>query len=214
MSLELIKELRNRTGAGMGDCKKALTESGNDIDKAVDWLRAKGISNAAKKAGRIAAEGSVGTYIHGDGRIGVLVELNCETDFAARNEHFQGLLKDLCMHVAAFAPRYLDKSEVPDADIAAERAVQIQRVMEEGKPQAVAERIVEGRLSKWFEEVCLLQQGWFKDDKQAVGDVVTAAVALIGENIKVRRFARFELGEGIEKKSSDFAAEVAAQVGG
>jgi elongation factor Ts len=214
MSLELIKELRARTGAGMADCKKALGESGNDLDKAVDWLRAKGIANAAKKAGRIAAEGTVGSYIHGEGRIGVLVEINCETDFASRNEHFQALVKDVAMHVAAFSPRYLDRNEVPAADVEAERAVQIQRVMEEGKPQAVAERIVEGRMGKWFEEVCLLDQAWFKDDKQKVSDVVTAAVALIGENIRIRRFARFELGEGIEKKTSDFAAEVAAQVGG
>jgi elongation factor Ts len=214
MSLELIKELRARTGAGMADCKKALGESGNDLDKAVDWLRAKGIANAAKKAGRIAAEGTVGSYIHGEGRIGVLVEINCETDFASRNEHFQALVKDVAMHVAAFSPRYLDRSEVPAADAEAERAVQVQRVMEEGKPQAVAERIVEGRMGKWFEEVCLLDQAWFKDDKQKVSDVVTAAVALIGENIRIRRFARFELGEGIEKKTSDFAAEVAAQIGG
>jgi elongation factor Ts len=214
MSLELIKELRARTGAGMADCKKALGESGNDLDKAVDWLRAKGIANAAKKAGRVAAEGTVGSYIHGEGRIGVLVEVNCETDFASRNEHFQALVKDVAMHVAAFSPRYLDRNEVPAADVEAERAVQVQRVMEEGKPQAVAERIVEGRMGKWFEEVCLLDQAWFKDDKQKVSDVVTAAVALIGENIRIRRFARFELGEGIEKKTSDFAAEVAAQIGG
>lgn len=214
MSLELIKELRALTGAGMADCKKALTESGNDIGKAVDWLRTKGISNAAKKAGRVAAEGTVAAYIHGEGRIGVLVEVNCETDFAARNEQFQTLVKDISLHIAAYAPKYLDRDEVPAADAEAERAVQIQKVMEEGKPEAIAAKIVDGRMGKWFEDVCLLDQGWFKDEKQKVRDVLTAAIAVIGENIKIRRFVRFELGEGIEKKSTDFAAEVAAQLGG
>lgn len=214
MSLELIKELRALTGAGMADCKKALTESGNDIGKAVDWLRTKGISNAAKKAGRVAAEGTVAAYIHGEGRIGVLVEVNCETDFAARNEQFQTLVKDISLHIAAYAPKYLDRDEVPAADAEAERAVQIQKVMEEGKPEAIAAKIVDGRMGKWFEDVCLLDQGWFKDEKQKVRDVLTAAIAVIGENIKIRRFVRFELGEGIEKKSADFAAEVAAQLGG
>jgi elongation factor Ts len=214
MSLELIKELRALTGAGMADCKKALTESGNDIGKAVDWLRTKGISNAAKKAGRVAAEGTVAAYIHGEGRIGVLVEVNCETDFAARNEQFQTLVRDISLHIAAYAPKYLDRDEVPAADAEAERAVQIQKVMEEGKPEAIAAKIVDGRMGKWFEDVCLLDQGWFKDEKQKVRDVLTAAIAVIGENIKIRRFVRFELGEGIEKKSTDFAAEVAAQLGG
>ena len=214
MSLELIKELRALTGAGMADCKKALTESGNDIGKAVDWLRTKGISNAAKKAGRVAAEGTVAAYIHGEGRIGVLVEVNCETDFAARNEQFQTLVRDISLHIAAYAPKYLDRDEVPAADAEAERAVQIQKVMEEGKPEAIAAKIVDGRMGKWFEDVCLLDQGWFKDEKQKVRDVLTAAIAVIGENIKIRRFVRFELGEGIEKKSADVAAEVAAQLGG
>ncbi|MFM2161617.1 MAG: Elongation factor Ts, partial [Pseudomonadota bacterium] len=145
---------------------------------------------------------------------GVLVEVNCETDFAARNEQFQNLVKDISLHIAAYAPKYLDRDEVPASDADAERAVQIQKVMEEGKPEAIAAKIVDGRMGKWFEDVCLLDQGWFKDEKQKVRDVLTAAIAVIGENIKIRRFVRFELGEGIEKKSTDFAAEVAAQLGG
>jgi elongation factor Ts len=214
MSAELIKELRARTGAGILDCKKAIAEVGTDVDKAVDWLRSKGIATAAKKAGRTAAEGLIGWYIHGEGRIGVLVEVNCETDFVSRNEAFQNLVRDVAMHIASENPRYLDKSDVPEADAEAERQIQIARVMEEGKPQAVAEKMVEGRMRKWFEEVCLLEQKFIKDDKVTIGQMITAAVARIGENIKIRRFARFEVGEGIQKKSTDFAAEVAAQIGG
>jgi len=214
MSIALIKDLRARTGAGMLDCKKALAENDNDIDKAVDWLRAKGISSAAKKSGRIAAEGLVGSYIHANGKIGVLVEINCETDFVARNEDFQQLIKDVAMHIAAAAPRFVRREEVSEADIEAERKVQLARVMEEGKPEHIAARIVEGRMNKWFKEVVLLEQEWVKDDKKTVQDLVAAAVAVIGENIQIRRFARFVLGEGLEKRSEDFAAEVAAQIGG
>jgi elongation factor Ts len=213
MSAELIKELRALTGAGMLDCKKALAEAGNDVSKAVDWLRAKGISNAAKKAVRQAVEGLIGTYVHGEGRIAVIVEVNCETDFVSRNADFQGLVRDIAMHIASENPRYLDQAAVPAGDIEAERQIQIQRVMEEGKPQAIAEKMVEGRMRKWFEDVCLMDQKFIKDDKQTIRDLLTTAVARLGENIKVRRFSRFEVGEGLEKKSNDFAAEVAAQVG-
>jgi elongation factor Ts len=202
------------TGAGMADCKKALDESGDDTSKAVDWLRAKGIASAAKKAARTAAEGLIGTYVHGEGRIAVIVEVNCETDFVARHEDFQGLVRDISMHIASENPRYLSKDDVPAADAEAERQIQIERVMEEGKPQAIAEKIVAGRISKWFEEVCLLEQKFIKDDKQSISELLAAAMARTGENIKIRRFARFEVGEGIEKKTSDLAAEVAAALAG
>jgi elongation factor Ts len=189
-------------------------EVGADLDKAIDWLRSKGISTAAKKAGRTAAEGLIGSYLHGEGRIGVLVEVNTETDFVARNPEFQALVKDLAMHIASENPLYLDKDAVPAADIENERAVQIARILEEGKPQAVAEKMLEGRMRKWFEEVVLMEQKFIKDDKLTIAQILVAAIAKIGENIKIRRFARFQVGEGLEKRSTDFAAEVAAAVGG
>jgi len=208
-----IKALRQRTGAGILDCKKALTESEGDVDKAIDWLRAKGISKAAKKAGRAATEGSVVSYIHAGGKIGVLVEINSETDFVAMTDDFKTLCNDIAMHIAAAAPEYVRRDQVPEEDVAREKKVQIQRVIEEGKPEHIAEKIVEGRIGKWFEEVCLLDQKFVKDDKVTVGELLTNAVARIGENIQVRRFSRFVLGEGLEKKKDDFAAEVAAAVG-
>jgi elongation factor Ts len=210
---EDIKLLRERTGAGILDCKKALTESGGDLEKAVDWLRAKGIANATKKSGRVATEGAVTAYIHAGGKIGVLLEVNCETDFVALNENFKQLCHDLAMHIAAAGPEYVSKDDVPADAIAREREIQRQRVIEEGKPAAVADRIVEGRLGKFYEESCLLEQKFVKDDSKTIREVLTDAVARIGENIKVRRFTRYVLGEGLEKKSSDFAAEVAAQIG-
>jgi elongation factor Ts len=210
---EDIKTLRERTGAGILDCKKALTESGGDLEKAVDWLRAKGIANATKKSGRAATEGLVTAYIHAGGKIGVLLEVNCETDFVALNENFKQLCHDLAMHIAAAAPEYVSKDDVPADAIAREREIQKQRVIEEGKPAAVADRIVEGRLGKFYEDSCLLEQKFVKDDSKTVREMLTDAVARIGENIKVRRFTRYVLGEGLEKKSSDFAAEVAAQIG-
>jgi len=214
MSAELIKDLRARTGAGILDCKKAIAEAGADLDKAIDRLRSQGITTAAKKAGRTAAEGLIGSYLHGEGRIGVLVEVNTETDFVARNPEFQALVKDLAMHIASENPLYLDKDAVPAADIENERAVQIARILEEGKPQAVAEKMLEGRMRKWFEEVVLMEQKFIKDDKLTIAQILVAAIAKIGENIKIRRFARFQVGEGLEKRSTDFAAEVAAAVGG
>jgi len=210
---EDIKTLRERTGAGILDCKKALTESGGDLEKAVDWLRAKGISNADKKASRAATEGLVATYIHAGGKIGVLVEVNCETDFVALNEAFKQLCRDLAMHIAAAAPEYVSKEDVPADALDREREVQKQRVIEEGKPAHIAEKIVEGRLGKFYEEKCLLEQKFVKDDAKTVREVLTDAVARLGENIKVRRFVRFVVGEGLEKKSTDFASEVAAQLG-
>jgi elongation factor Ts len=212
MSMAQIKTLRQRTGAGILDCKKALTESAGDLDAAVDWLRTKGIANAAKKSSRIASEGLVGSYIHANGKIGVLLEVNCETDFVALNEQFQELVRDVAMHIAAAAPSYVSRDEVPADETAKEREIQLARTIEEGKPEHIAEKIVEGRMNKWYQDICLLEQKFVKSDDKTVERVVQDAVATIGENIKIRRFSRFVLGEGLEKRSDDFAAEVAAQV--
>lgn len=208
-----IKALRERTGAGMLDCKKALDESGGDVEQAIDWLRSKGIARAAKKAGRAATEGLVMSYIHAGGKVGVLLEINCETDFVAMTDDFKQLCHDIAMHIAAEAPEFVSRDEVSDDAIAREREIQRQRVIEEGKPEKVADRIVEGRMGKYFEDVVLLEQRFVKDDSKTVKDLVTEAVAKIGENIQVRRFARYVLGEGLEKKESDLAAEVAATLG-
>jgi elongation factor Ts len=208
-----IKTLRARSGAGILDCKRALTESSGDLDAAMDWLRAKGISNAAKKSSRIASEGLVMSYIHANGKIGVLLEVNCETDFVALNDGFKGFVRDIAMHIAAAAPDYVSRDEVAEDVIAKERAVQLARTIEEGKPEAIAQKIVEGRMNKWFQDICLLEQKFVKDDERTIERFVQDTVATIGENIKVRRFSRYVLGEGLEKKSNDFVAEVAAQVG-
>jgi elongation factor Ts len=212
-SMAELKTLRARSGAGILDCKKALTENGGDLDAAMDWLRAKGIASAAKKSSRIASEGLVMSYIHANGKIGVLLEVNCETDFVALNEGFKSFVRDLAMHIAAAAPDYVSRDEVSETDIAKERAVQLARTIEEGKPEHIAEKIVEGRMNKWFQDVCLLEQKFVKDDDKTVEQIVQDTVATIGENIRVRRFSRYVLGEGLEKRSNDFAAEVAAQVG-
>ena len=207
-----IQSVRESTGPGMGDCKKALEETG-DLEKAVDWLRQKGIAKAAKKSGRVATEGLVHSYIHGSGRVGVLVEVNAETDFVSRNEQFQTLVNDVALHIAASAPLYLTKEEVPADVIARESAIYRQRALDEGKPEKIVDRIVESALKKFYEDSCLLEQKFIKDDSKTMAQVVTEAVSTIGENIKIRRFARFELGEGLEKKTDDFAAEVAAVSG-
>lgn len=212
-----IKDLRERTGAGMADCKKALTEVGGDMDKAIDYLRAKGLAKAAKKAGREATEGAVVSYIHAGGRIGVLVEINCETDFVARNEDFIAFTKDVAMQIAAMGPAYVRKEEVPADVIEKEKAVLIAKAKEDpkmaGKPDAMLAKITEGQVTKWLKEICLLDQPFVKNPDQTIEALQQALVAKIGENIKIRRFVRFELGEGLEKKKSDFAAEVAAQAG-
>ena len=208
-----IKNLRERTGAGMLDCKKALSEADGNMEAAIDWLRQKGISKAAKKSGRVASEGAVTAYIHGTGKIGVLLEVNAETDFVARTDAFQALCNDLAMHIAAAAPEYVSVEEVPADVLEREKKVQMARVMEEGKPEHIAEKIVTGRLSKFYAEIVLLEQPFVKGDNETVGEMLTKAIATIGENIKVRRFSRFVLGEGLEKRVDDFAAEVAAQAG-
>lgn len=209
----LIKDLRERTGAGMADCKKALVEVEGDMDKAIDYLRAKGLAKAAKKAGREATEGAVVSYIHGGGRIGVLVEVNCETDFVARNEDFQAFCREVALQIAAMNPQFVRKEEVDPEVIEKERAVLVAKAKESGKPEPVAQKMVEGQISKWLKEICLIDQSFVKNPDKTVDQVQQELVAKIGENIKIRRFVRFELGEGLEKKKTDFAAEVAAQAG-
>lgn len=209
----LIKDLRERTGAGMSDCKKALVETDGDMEKAIDYLRAKGLSKAAKKAGREATEGSVVSYIHGGGRIGVLVEINCETDFVARNEDFQQFSRDVALQIAAMNPQFVRKDEVNEDALSREREVLLTKAKESGKPEPVVQKMVEGQISKWIKEVCLLDQPFVKDPDKTIEQLQQDLIAKIGENIKIRRFTRFELGEGLEKKKSDFAAEVAQQAG-
>jgi len=209
----MIKDLRERTGAGMADCKKALTEVGGDMEKAIDYLRAKGLAKAAKKAGREATEGAVVSYIHGGGRIGVLVEINCETDFVSRNEDFQGFTREVALQIAAMNPQFVRKEEVSADLVAREREVLLAKAKESGKPEPVIQKMVDGQISKWMKEICLLDQAWVKDPDKTIEQVQQELIAKIGENIKIRRFVRFELGEGLEKKKDDFAAEVAKQAG-
>ena len=204
----LVKELRERTGAGMTDCKKALAATEGDMDKAIDFLREKGLAAAAKKAGRIAAEGLVESYIHGGGRIGVLVEVNCETDFVAKTDAFKSLVKDIAMHIAAANPSYLRREEVPAAELEHEKMVLSEQARNEGKPEKIIEKMVTGRIEKYYKEVCLLEQPFVKDPDKTISDLITESIAKIGENIAIRRFTRYQLGEGIEKKQEDFAAEV------
>jgi elongation factor Ts len=213
VSAAMIKDLRERTGAGMSDCKKALTEVSGDMDKAIDYLRAKGLAKAAKKAGREATEGAVVSYIHAGGRIGVLVEINCETDFVARNEDFQGFTRDVAMQIAAMNPQFVRKEEVAADVVAREREVLLAKAKETGKPEPVIQKMVDGQIAKWMKEICLLDQSWVKDPDKTIEQVQQELIAKIGENIKIRRFVRFELGEGLEKKKDDFAAEVAKQAG-
>ena len=209
-----VKDLRERTGAGMMDCKKALNETSGDKDKAIEWLRKKGLSSAAKKSGRIAAQGLVSSYIHGEGRIGVLVEINSETDFVARNDIFQGFVRDMAMHVAAAAPLCVRAEELPGDEVEKERAVLTAKALEEGKKPEFMDKIIDGQIKKWMKEKVLLNQQYVKDPDKTVQDVLNDAIASIGENIVIRRFARFELGEGIDKKEENFADEVAAQIKG
>jgi len=210
----LVKDLREKTGAGMMDCKKALVESGADVEKAVTWLREKGLATAGKKAGRSATEGAVGSYIHLGGKIGVLVEVNCETDFTARNEKFQALVKDVAMQIAWSNPRWLRREDVPESVLAEEKSIHRAQLLEQGKPEAMLEKIIPGKLEKFFKDNCLLEQAFFRDPdgKRSVQDEVNAAVAVIGENIQIRRYTRYALGEGMTKETKDFAAEVSAAI--
>lgn len=207
-----VMTLRQRTGAGMMDCKNALTETNGDMDKAIDYLREKGIAKAAKKAGRIAAEGIVESYIHMGGKVGVLLEVNCETDFVARGDQFKALVHDIAMHIAASKPEYLCSDEVPAEVLEHEKDILRAQAREEGKPEAIIERMVEGRIKSYYEDNCLLNQKFVKDTSKTVGDLIVEATAQIGEKIAVRRFVRYEMGEGLAKKSENLADEVAAQV--
>jgi elongation factor Ts len=195
VSAQQVKQLRDATGAGFQDCRKALMETGGDIAKATEYLRKKGVATAAKKADRVAKDGIVQAYMHHNGRLAVLVEVNSETDFVARNEQFKKFAKDLALHIANMAPRYLRREDVPQADTERERSIQREKTLSEGKKEAVVDKIVDGRMDKWYEEIVLLEQPWLHDDKVKVGDVLTQLVAEIKENIVIRRFARFALGE-------------------
>ncbi|MBI5548202.1 MAG: translation elongation factor Ts [Deltaproteobacteria bacterium] len=209
ISAGLVKELREKTSAGMMDCKKALAEVGGDIAKAEEWLRKKGLSKAGSKAGRVAAEGAVGSYIHMGGKIGVLVEINCETDFVARTDAFQQLVKDVAMHVAALNPKWLKREEVPGDVVEKERDIYKAQMKESGKPEKAWDKIVEGKLDKFFQDNCLIDQPFAKDQTKTVKQYIDETIAKTGENIQLRRFARFQLGEGIEKRKDDLAAEIA-----
>ena len=213
ITAQMVKELREKTGSGMMDCKKALTEADGDMEKAIVILREKGMAKTAKKADRIAAEGVVASYIHMGGRIGAMVEINCETDFVAQTDKFQRFAKDVAMHIAAANPKYLTEDEVPEEEVAKEREILKVQALNEGKPEKIVEKMVEGRLKKFYKEICLLDQPYIKDPDMTIGDLVKAQVMDIGENVKIRRFARFEMGEGLEKKQENFAEEVAKQMG-
>ena len=199
VSATSVKELREKTGAGVMDCKKALAECGGDLEQAVDYLRRKGLAAAAKKMGRVAAEGLVGAYIHPGGKIGVMVELNCETDFVARTKEFQSLLKDLAMQVAAASPRHVRREDVSPDELTREQEIYRRQALDSGKPEKVAAKIVEEKMERFYSEICLLEQAFIKDPDRKVGDLIQDAVARLGENIQVRRFARYQVGEGVEK---------------
>lgn len=203
-----VKALRDKTGAGMMDCKKALVEAKGDLEKANEILREKGIATAAKKSGRIAAEGIVTSYIHGNGRIGVLLEVNIETDFAAKNEDFQQFAKDIAMQIAAMNPQFVRREDVPADVVDKEKAILKSQALNEGKPEAIVDKIIEGRIDKFFKQICLIEQPFVKDSDKTVSELTTELIAKIGENIKIRRFTRYEMGEGLEKREENFAEEV------
>lgn len=208
-----VKTLRERSGAGMMDCKNALAEANGDMEKASEILREKGLAAAVKKAGRIAAEGVVGSYIHMGGKIGVLVEVNCETDFVAKTDAFQAFVKDIAMHIAAANPMYVSEEEVDPAVLEKEKEILTAQALNEGKPANVVEKMVEGRIKKFKKEICLLDQPFVKDPDKTVQELVTDQIGTIGEKISIRRFARFEMGEGLEKRQDDFQKEVLEQAG-
>jgi len=196
VSANIVKQLREKTGAGFMDCKKALAETGGDVEKAIDYLRKRGVAAAAKKADRVVTDGAVGAYVHPGGKVGVLLEINCETDFVARNAEFQALLKDMAMQVAAANPRYVRREEVSAEESEREKSIYRQQALETGKPEKVIEKIVEGKMERFYSEVCLLEQPFIKDPDRKVSAVINDAIARLGENIQVRRFARYHLGEG------------------
>ncbi|HSN64987.1 MAG TPA: translation elongation factor Ts [Fusibacter sp.] len=213
VTASMVKELRETTGAGMMDCKKALVETNGNIQEAVKYLREKGIAGAAKKMDRIASEGIIASYIHG-GRIGVIVEINSETDFVAKNVEFQEFGKDIAMQVAAANPLYLRKEDVPQEAIEKEKEILRNQALNEGKPAQIVDKMVEGRIAKYYKEVCLLEQSFIKDPDKTIDQLLKEKIAKIGENLSIRRFSRFEVGEGLEKKTENFAEEVAKQLQG
>ena len=208
ISAQSVKELREKTGVGMMDCKKALTEANGDMEGTVVLLRKKGLASAQKKAGRVAAEGMIGHYIHMGGKIGVLVEVNCETDFAGRSDDFQALVKDLAMHIAAANPRYVKRDEVPTEELEKEKEIYKDQARSSGKPENIIEKIAEGKLGAYYQIVCLYDQAFVKDPNVTVEQLINNLIAKIGENIRVRRFVRFQTGEGLEKRSTDLKGEV------
>ncbi|GIO53199.1 MULTISPECIES: translation elongation factor Ts [Paenibacillus] len=212
VSASAVKELREKTGAGMLDCKKALEEANGDITKATELLREKGLAAAANKAGRAATEGVVEAYIHAGGRIGVLVEINCETDFVGKTDQFKEFARDIAMHIAASSPRYVSREEVPQAEVEKEKEILKAQALNEGKPEKIVEKMVEGRIGKYYEEFCLLEQSFIKDPDKTISQLLNEKISTIGENISIRRFVRYELGEGLEKKVDNFVEEVMAQV--
>ena len=211
ITASMVKDLRTKTGAGMMDCKKALAATDGDMDKAIDFLREKGLAAAAKKADRIAAEGLVYSYIHGNGRIGVLVEINCETDFVAQTDNFKDLCKDIAMQIAAANPAYLKREDVPEDVLEHKKEVLRQQALNEGKPEKIVEKMIVGRIEKFYKENCLLDQEFIKDSDKTIQQVITENIAKIGEKIDIRRYTRYELGEGLQKRNDDFVSEVMAQ---
>jgi len=211
VSAKVVKELRDKTGAGMMDCKKALIENGGNMDKAIEWLRQKGIASAEKKSGRVAAEGAIGSYIHTGSRVGVLLELNCETDFVARGDLFQGLLKDVAMQVAACPNvEFVTTDQIPQNIVEKEKSIEMGRDDLSGKPDQIKEKIVQGRIGKRLKELTLMEQPYIKDSSMTVEELVKQVAGKIGENVQIRRFTRYTLGEGIEVSKADFADEVAS----
>ncbi len=213
ISASMVKELRETTGAGMMDCKNALVETNGNMEEAIKYLREKGIAKAAKKMDRIASEGIIASYIHG-GRIGVIVEINSETDFVAKNEEFQEFGRDVAMQVAAANPLYVRVEDVPQEAIEKEKEILRNQALNEGKPAQIVDKMVEGRIAKYYKEVCLLEQPFIKDPDKTIDQYLKEKIAKIGENLSIRRFARFEVGEGLEKKVENFAEEVAKQLKG
>ena len=211
-SAQDVKTLREMTGVGMMECKKALTETNGDFEKAMEWLRKKGIASAEKKAGRVAAEGVVESYIHMGGKIGVIIEVNCETDFVAKTPEFKAFVRDIAMHIAAANPKYLNRDEVPAEILDKEREILRAQALNEGKPEKIVDRMVEGRVEKYYKENCLVDQQFVKNSDMTITQYVNERIQTTGENIKIRRFVRYEMGEGLEKRHDNFAEEVAAQM--
>ena len=207
-----VKELREATGVGMMECKKALTETNGDFEKAMEWLRKKGIASAEKKAGRVAAEGVVESYIHMGGKIGVMIEVNCETDFVAKTPEFKNFVRDIAMHIAAANPSYLNREEVPAEILEKEREILRAQALNEGKPEKIVDKMVDGRIQKYYKEVCLIEQPFVKDGDKSIAQLTAEVAKEIGANIKIVSFERFERGEGIEKRKDNFAEEIAAQM--